>query len=48
MYKKLNNAGKNTWLQAQTANQVLNKISLTQDADDLQAFLSVIYDTGKG
>ena len=45
MYMKPNNADKNIWLWAQTANQKLKQNAQTQDADGLQAFFCVIYDT---
>ena len=33
-----NNAGKNMWLRAQTANQKLKQNAQTQDADGMQDF----------
>ena len=45
---KPNNTGKNKLLQAQTVNQKLNHNAQTQDADRMQAFFCVIYDTVRG
>ena len=43
-----NNAGKNIWLGAQTANRKLKQNVQTQDANGMQAILCVIYDTVRG
>ena len=48
MYMKPINTGKNMWLRAQTANQILKQNAQTQDPDGKQAFFCVIYDTFKG
>ena len=45
MYMKLNNARKNMWLRAQTANQKFKQNAQIQDADGMQVFFSVIYDS---
>ena len=48
MYVKPNKAGKNMWLRARIANQNLKQNVQTQDADGMQAFFCVTYDTARG
>ena len=43
MYMKPNNAGKNIWLRAQTANQNFTQNAQTQDADGMQVFFLSVY-----
>ena len=45
---KPNNAGKNRWLLAQTANQKLNQNAQIKDIDGIQTVFCVIYDTVRG
>ena len=45
MYMEPNNASINLWLLAQTANQKMKQNSQIQDADDMQAFFCVKFDT---
>ena len=48
MYMKPNKADKNMWLRDQIANQNQKQNAQTQDADGMQAFFCVIYDTVRG
>ena len=45
---KPSNAGTGMWLWAQTANQNLKQNVQIQDADVMQAFFCVIFDTVRG
>ena len=47
-YMKLNNAGKNIWLPAQTENKKLKQNVQIQDAGGMQVFFCVLFDTGRG
>ena len=48
MYLKPYNGGKNMWMWAHTANTKLKQNAQTQDADGMQIFFCVIYDTVRG
>ena len=48
MCMKPNKAGKNMWLRAQIVNQNLKQNAQTEDADGMQTFFCVIYDTALG